>query len=511
MLAVQLAQLESAQLVRALWQEEATYLFTHTLSQETAYESLLVKRRGAIHRRVAEAYEQFYGERLDEYAALLAYHYAQAGDDVKTVEYSLHAAQAAVRLYAYPEAREHLRRALDSLKRLPDTQENRRRRVDAIFVYFEVGWGAFDPDEMFGLVSEAEALANSLENPDGTRGDPRRLAQIHTRLTGLHLARGEYREAIRYARQGYAEATGLDDGLLLATFAAQLGISLMAQGYLNDAQPYLVRAVTLSEETTDRWEWYGALGALGTALAMCGQVEEGLAEVQRALARVEASQHGFGIAQTRLLLLSACLEQEDARQLLVESERAMEAATRSDMALHASLALGLMALAQSRLGQTRDALETMAASQTLGAQVGSQHMMTDWLAAVNAEIAYNAGKQEDAMRLAEQAVALARVCDGIFAEGWAQRVWGQAGARAADGRYNDEVDGHLARSLELFERGGAVIEVARTHVAWGRVLQARGEAEDAREHFEKAAAQFRVSGLTVERERTRQLSDALSA
>jgi tetratricopeptide (TPR) repeat protein len=508
-LITQLEQLESAQLVRRAPDEDASYLFKHVLTQDTAYESLLLKKRRELHRQVAQAYEQLYADRLGEYAAVLAYQFAQAGDDAKTMEYSLQAAEAAVRLFAYPEARGHLIRALDALQRLPDTQEHRRHRVDAIFWYVEVAWGAFVPDELFGLVSEAEALANSLQNPDGTTGDPRRLAQIHTRLTGLHLARGEYQEAIRYAQQGHAEASGLADSILIATPAAQLGLALVAQGYFADAVPYLVQAITLSEETSDRWEWFGALGGLGTSHAMGGQVEEGLAEVQRALVRMEASQNGFGITQTRAFLLMACLEQEDMTRLLVESERTVEVAAKSEMALHASFALGCKALAQSRLGQPQDALESMAAARAMGARVGGHLMGFDWLAAANAEIVDNTGKLEDAIRVAEQAVALAQSCDGIFAEGWAQRVWGQASAKVGGGRQKDEVDGHLARSLELFERGGAVIEAARTHVAWGKAMAQRGNVDAAREHLEKAATQFQVSGLTSELEQTKQLIDSL--
>lgn len=504
-LAGQLAQLEQAQLVRLLTDEELAYLFKNALTQETAYESLLIKRKSAIHRHVAQAYEQLYADRLAEFAAVLAYHYALAGEDAKTMEYSLQAAESAVRLFAYPEARGHLLRALDALKRLPDTQENRRRRVDAIFWYVEVAWGAFVPEKLIGLVSEAEALANSLENPDGTTGDPLRLMQIHTRLAGVQIAHGEYREAIRYARQGYGEASGLADKTLIATPAAQIGIALVSQGYFTDAVPFLVQSIKLMEESPDRWEWFGALCALGASLAMRGQVEEGLAEVQRALEWVEASQNAFGITQSRMYLLVACLEQEDMTRVLEESEQTVEVAAKSQTSLFASLALGFKALASSRLGKPQDALETMAAAQALGAQLGGQLLLFDWLAAANAEIAYNAGKFEDAIRLAQQAVTLAESCDGILAEGWAQRVWGQAAAKAEGESRNEQVDEHLARSLELFERGGAVLEAARTRVAWGKVLQARGNADAALPHFEQAAAQFRASGLTGALAQTQQL------
>ncbi|MGE5265425.1 MAG: hypothetical protein ACM3S0_18755, partial [Acidobacteriota bacterium] len=81
-LITQLSQLESAQLVRRIGDEEDAYIFKHALTQDTAYQSLLLKRRREIHRLVAHAYEAQYGDRcLDDYAGILAQHYAEAGDD----------------------------------------------------------------------------------------------------------------------------------------------------------------------------------------------------------------------------------------------------------------------------------------------------------------------------------------------------------------------------------------------------------------------------------------------
>ncbi len=99
-LAVQLDELENAKLVQRAADEDAAYIFNHALAQEAAYESLLVKKRREIHRRVAEAYERLYAGRLDEFASLLAQHWSQAGDDAKTVEYALCAADSASRLNA---------------------------------------------------------------------------------------------------------------------------------------------------------------------------------------------------------------------------------------------------------------------------------------------------------------------------------------------------------------------------------------------------------------------------
>ena len=48
---------------------EREYIFKHQLTQEAAYESLLRRERRALHRRVAEALEQLYPERIEEQLA----------------------------------------------------------------------------------------------------------------------------------------------------------------------------------------------------------------------------------------------------------------------------------------------------------------------------------------------------------------------------------------------------------------------------------------------------------
>ncbi|HEX7587310.1 MAG TPA: hypothetical protein VF478_03260 [Anaerolineae bacterium] len=120
----QLAQLESAEIVHRAAEDELAYLFKHALMQDTAYASLLRKTRRDIHLRVAQTIESLYADRLDENAARLAEHYAQAGDDAKTLDYSTRAGDAAARVYANAEAVAYYSRAIDAAKRvvgLPDS------------------------------------------------------------------------------------------------------------------------------------------------------------------------------------------------------------------------------------------------------------------------------------------------------------------------------------------------------------------------------------------------------
>lgn len=103
---VPLTRLESADLIRPAANSAAdrAYFFKHNLVQEMAYQALLRNDRRALHRACAEALERAYPAQLDENAALLARHYAEAGDDPKTFAYALRAGRRAARLFAQSEA-----------------------------------------------------------------------------------------------------------------------------------------------------------------------------------------------------------------------------------------------------------------------------------------------------------------------------------------------------------------------------------------------------------------------
>jgi tetratricopeptide (TPR) repeat protein len=83
---------------------ELQYLFRHALIQEAGYTSILRTDRRKLHRVVAETIESAYPHRLEEFAGILAYHYDLAGEDKKTAEYLLLAAEGALKQFAVATA-----------------------------------------------------------------------------------------------------------------------------------------------------------------------------------------------------------------------------------------------------------------------------------------------------------------------------------------------------------------------------------------------------------------------
>ena len=66
-----------------------TYLFKHALTQEVAYNSVLIERRKALHLQTAQAIEQIFHNRLEDYYSILAHHYSKSGDVEKAMNYLL--------------------------------------------------------------------------------------------------------------------------------------------------------------------------------------------------------------------------------------------------------------------------------------------------------------------------------------------------------------------------------------------------------------------------------------
>jgi len=107
-----LGVLEHAELIRLRDRlPEIEYVFNHALVQEAAYGSMLADSRRAIHRRIAEAIEGLYADRLDEFTSLLAHHYTRAEVWEKAQEYLFKAGDQAGRMAGDSEALEHFRQA----------------------------------------------------------------------------------------------------------------------------------------------------------------------------------------------------------------------------------------------------------------------------------------------------------------------------------------------------------------------------------------------------------------
>jgi DNA-binding SARP family transcriptional activator len=482
-----------------------TYDFSHDKIREAAYQSLLASRRRVLHRKVAEAMEVVFADRLNEFFGIIAQHCLGAELWDKAVEYLLQAGDTAMRLYAYTEVRQHYAAALELLSRLPDTHNNRGHRVDTLIKQVGVSLRSDSPERNLARLAEAKSLLLGWSGSmTMSRDDALRLARVHLLMGRSHYFRGEMGEAIGYLQQVLSTAQELGDDELLALPSSMIGRVMSFQGHVGQARRLLEQAVVPLEKVGNWTEWISTVGFLGMTLAASGYYTVGLAEGQRALALAREINNLSSIAESHIFLANIYLMGGDIPRMLEECRAAMEVSEQAGAQVYVYNGLGYLALAESRLGHHEVALVCITKLKAVATSLGGRLQAVDQFAAWEAEIAFNANRVEDALILAEQAVGIARSLDSIGFQGWAQRVWGQALAALKPPRW-DEAEAHLAESLQLFESGEVVVEAARTHVAWGLLCRDRHNLAAAGEHLEKAVAQFEASGLMAEAQRTRAL------
>jgi TolB-like protein len=109
---------------------DANYLFKHALIQDIAYSTLLRRMRQDTHRRIAAALEAQFSSLIEAKPEIAAHHFGEGLETGKAVAYWHRAGQVSVTKSAVREAETQLRRGLDLLRSLPESDERKRRELD---------------------------------------------------------------------------------------------------------------------------------------------------------------------------------------------------------------------------------------------------------------------------------------------------------------------------------------------------------------------------------------------
>ncbi len=161
------------------------YRFRHILFQQYLYNSLDQFQRVYLHRAIANALVDHYGDKANTIASQLARHYALAGEMAQACRWLTVAGEMAAAIYAHTEAEAHFRRAIalcQTIKQPRDPHLLRR-------LYLQLGRTL----ELTAHYDQALALYQEMEQAAHRRGDQA------MRLAAL-LARATIRTTVNFAR-----------------------------------------------------------------------------------------------------------------------------------------------------------------------------------------------------------------------------------------------------------------------------------------------------------------------
>jgi class 3 adenylate cyclase/predicted ATPase len=225
----------------------AHYLFKHALVQDAAYSTLLRAPRQNIHARIAKVLEQQFPERASVEPELLARHLTEAGQVEAATSYWLKAGQRAAERSADEEAVRHLRRGLDILASLPDSQDRDRQELE-----FQLALGTplaarhgYGTPPVGSVRDRAIALCEKL-------GDTQHLLPSLYGQYAYCIASGRIPKALEYAERCQTLATRTGDRVTRLIAHRAMGASLAAMGEFEAARAQLELFLALENAEKDR-------------------------------------------------------------------------------------------------------------------------------------------------------------------------------------------------------------------------------------------------------------------
>ena len=240
----------------------ASYNFKHALMQDAAYGTLLRARRQALHARIAEAYDQRFGDIIDTKPELMAHHLAQAGSGGRAIAFWLKAARLSIARGGTAETVAQLHRGLALLGEVPDQDTRRRQELELQIalgnaLIAAAGYTGATTDAAF---RRARELCMEL-------GDTAQLIRVTWgQFTGL-FAGGRQKPALTVANELLALAERLGDAGGRQMGHVSVAVSQLHLGSLTDARSQFERALAIDGASAHEWtHLYGQSGRV-TALA----------------------------------------------------------------------------------------------------------------------------------------------------------------------------------------------------------------------------------------------------
>jgi class 3 adenylate cyclase/tetratricopeptide (TPR) repeat protein len=455
------------------------YEFKHSLTQAVAYDTLLQRRRKALHLAIMTALRDAGdAEVLARHAVL-----GEAWDQALT--YLRAAGRLAAAQFASVEAVACFERALDVLHQLPTSRALQETAFD---IHSDLR-NAMVPlgrhQRLLEILESARRIAEAL-------ADERRHAQVLSFLSNYYGQVGDSDQALATGEQALVlgERVGAVDLLVIGNMS--VGEIYRTLGNYPRARSYLSRAVGLIDPDNEQ-NTFGQVGLpavrarshLAWTLAELGEFDAARECAAAGLRVADASHHAYSLCH-------ACLGLGGMRVRFGEFEAAVTILARG-FALSEQVPLlrppiaADLGIALARCGRIAEGLSHVDAAVEGATTMGRMSRLPLLLVKCG-EMHLLAGDAAEATRLATQALALATEQKERGNEVYARRLLGEIHARAQPG--SPSAQRYFADALALAEALGMRPLAAHCHAGLGQVHRHAGKPGDADAHLATAAAMY---------------------
>ncbi|GAB4501877.1 MAG: hypothetical protein Fur0035_14210 [Anaerolineales bacterium] len=228
--------LERARLLERVSGETLVYSFPHEKIREAVLSGLSPARERLLHDKISQTLAAVLPQ---DQAARLAYHLEKAGNFARAFDYWILAGNHAYRLDAISETVSAFRHAEHLLSLSTNFSEEQLYRL-----YADWNKVLFELDD----ANEIERINQSLLNLGRERGSALLIGAALSSLSNVGMARNQFSEALKYARQAYPYVEKSGNAYELTSLFNRTGVLLYMLGDLRASQEWFVRTLHLTED-----------------------------------------------------------------------------------------------------------------------------------------------------------------------------------------------------------------------------------------------------------------------
>lgn len=437
--------------------EQGLYAFRHPIIQDVTYRSLLRERRRSVHAAVAEAIQSS-KDFNEERAALLAYHFEQAGESLKAAQFNMRAAvwvgsnDPAQALRSWKKVRE-------LLSDQPASQSTDYLRMMACGQIVNYGWreGVSVADSKI-YYEEARQLALAL-------GDLRANALINAAYGRVLANGGSADEYVDRIREAAVIAESGSDESVKVTIKAVLCHALRLSGRMSEALQMNSEAMDRAHEIVkfdkqtlgfDINIWLTAMR--GQTLVMLGRGDEARPHLDSVLREPEAGVDVIHFAIPSLAYVDLAWAERDPSLAQHHAARAFSLATKSGNPYLWVYAQACRGLAHTIAGNFSGAIDDFAGALRLARSRKAGLENESRILADLANAYWLKGDISSARNSVEESISIATTRHTRAPECLAHIVRAEIIASTSNSAEdNAAAENDLARAAELIQETGARI------------------------------------------------------
>ena len=447
-----------------------------------------------LHAWIVKTIEALFPDCLSEEVERLAHHALRGEVWDKALTYCRQAGEKALTRSAHREAVRSFEQALSTLPHLPETDDTCAQGIDLRLALRVALFLSGNHGRILPYLREAETLAAALD-------DPRRLAQVLLFLSAHFRFIGAHDQALTTTQRALALATAGREVVLQAVANRCLGRAYAIQGDYRRAIDCLRQTVAFLEGA-QRHERFGQVNLPAVQsrawLALChaelGMFAEGRALGEEGLRIAEAVAHPSILMFASWAVGVLVLLQGDLPRALPQLERAMSICQDADLSFYFPGMAADLGAAYTLSGHVADAVPLLTqALEQITARETVVFRALCYLSLGEAHVL--AGRLEEALALAEGALALARKHQERGNQAYALHLLGKVAARRQPPA-SAPAKAHYQQALALAEALGMRPLQAHCHRGLGTLYAQTGQREQARAALSSAIELYRAMEMT---------------